>query len=327
MFFSHRSSAANVPTLLTRSADRRWLYVESRFQGLLSDLQPTEPQCEDVRTKALEILACLNNHFWKGPVPSPYMTFMLAGSWAKGTRIRPSSDMDIIYFLPWAMWSRFDQRLGNRQSGILQEVRNALRQRYPLTDIKGDGPTVVVRFASYTIEIAPGFRDSLTEDMSDSDFKVWLCETNNGGQYRINAPVAERRQVLSLNETWNGDLISLISMAKCWKKHCNVPIKAFYIERMAIEFLSIWKHAGKGIFWYDWMMRDFFRFMISRQWGSGVLPQSNEPYFFGGEWVSRTETALRIADLACSYEERNVNSLAGETWQQTFGQSIPRMAL
>lgn len=75
---------------------------------------------------------------------------------------------------------------------------------------------------------------------------MWLCDTNNGGRYKPAAPAADRMRVLQLNAYWSGDLVALIRMPKIWKRYCNVPLKSFYLEQLAIEFLAHWSSAGKG---------------------------------------------------------------------------------
>lgn len=318
------SSLMDSPTLTT-PALLQWSHVERRFQRFLTNIEPTALQHEDVWTKVNGVVACLNRHYWLGLLSAGEVAGILAGSWAKGTRARPSSDLDLIYLLPWPVFHRFEQRTGNRQSAILQEVANVLAAAYPTTDIRCDGPTVIMNFSTYKIEIAPAFRESTAPAYIDNQqFKAWLCDTKEGGRYKLVAPAADRGQVVRLDALWKGDLAALIRMAKTWKRTCNVPIRSFYLEQMAIEFLAQWGNTGKGPFWYDWMIRDFFAFMLTRGNGQGALPVSNEPFFYGDAWASRTETAARNAARACISEQQGLNAAAGAEWQKIFGTMIPR---
>jgi hypothetical protein len=301
-----------------------WIYCERRFRRFLANIEPTPNQHEDVETKAAGIIGCLNRQFWAGP-PMPGVFYaLIVGSWGKGTRARLTSDMDIMFLLPWAMYFRYEGRLGNKQSGILQEVKNALQPSYPNTPIRADGPTVILDFASYKVEIAPAFRQFDASPYNDSpDFRVMLCDTNYGGRYKPAAPVAEVQKIIRHNEEWNGDLFALIRMGKTWKRNCSV---SFLLEQLAIEFLNQWRHTGKGFSWHAQMIRDFFLFMPTRQNGYSVLPASNEWFCFGNAWVSRAATAATAATQACVYERANVNVAAGEEWQKIFGPLIPREA-
>lgn len=306
----------------------QWMHVERRFSRFLTNIEPTALQHEDVWTKAQGIATCLNRHYWhRWPLSQNDVTAVLAGSWAKGTRARPSSDLDMIFLLPWPEFPRFERRVGNRQSAILQEMKQVLAVTYPLTDIRGDGPTVIMNFSSYKIEIAPAFRvPSAPAYIDDPGFQVWLCDTNQGGRYKLAAPAAERGKLWQLDMATGGNLLALIRMAKTWKRHCNVPIKSFYLEQMAMEFLAQWDSTRKGPYWFDWMMRDFFAFMLTRRHGSGALPVSGELFFYGDLWASRAETARCNAIRACDYEQRSLNGAAGAEWQKVFGTFIPSEA-
>ncbi len=304
-----------------------WVYVPNRFQCFLSNIEPTNNQHEDIFTKARGIIGCLSRHYWGGPLTWPSINAVSAGSWDKGTRVRTVSDLDLIFLLPWTVYWRFESRQGNKQSDLLQEVKNVLTLSYPNTDIKCDGPTIIMDFSTYKVEIAPGFIDfSSPTYINDPSFLVKLCDTNAGGRYKQAAPAAERSQLTRYNTAWNGDLIALVRMAKIWKKNCNVPIKSFYLEQLGIAFLAQWNHAGKGVLWYDWMIRDFFQFMFSRQNSFGILPVSNELFFYGDRWASRAETAWKNSCRACIYEQLNHNEWAGEEWQKIFSTNIPKSA-
>jgi hypothetical protein len=304
---------------LTRPA---WSFCERRFRRFMANVEPMPKQQKDVATTAVRIVECLNRKFWGGPPGEGIQTAILAGSWGKGTPARLSSDMDIVFLLPWSMYHRYEGRQGNKQSDILQEVKNALLPTYWNTDIKGDGPAVVLRFSNYKIEVVPSF---LERDFAIGDpaVVVLTCNTRDGGMYRRSAPIAERAQIDSHDSRWNGDLRALICMAKTWKRHCTVPIGSYLIDQLAIEFLSGWANAGKGAFWYDWMMRDFFNFMLTRQHGWGLLPVSNALFVYGDAWASKAATAARNATNAWIYEQKDLNVAAGEAWQKIFGSLIP----
>jgi len=308
----------------TPSLPYQWFFVERRFRRFVAGLDATPLQLEDYKTKIRDLMTCLNQHYWP-VIRLGDITHILGGSWANGTQARPGSDIDLIYLLPWELQQRFQNRGGNIQSQILQDVRNVLLPSYPRTDIKGDGPTVVINFDSIKIEIAPVFR-YVSTPIADASFQALVCHTRDGGSYKSTAPIAESQQVQRFDAATNGNLTALVRMAKTWKRVCNVPIKSIGLQHIAMSFLAQWPHALENPFWHDWMMRDFFAYMLTRQNGWAVLPVSNEVIPFGNEWVSRTETALRASIRACEFEQMNRNALAGEEWQKIFGIFIPKEA-
>ncbi|MFR0821097.1 MAG: SMODS domain-containing nucleotidyltransferase, partial [Lactococcus lactis] len=61
----------------------------------------------------------------------------VVGSVGRGTAVSKTSDFDCIFKLPQDVFVRFDNRSNNGQSELLQEVREVVKSRYGLTDIKG----------------------------------------------------------------------------------------------------------------------------------------------------------------------------------------------
>jgi hypothetical protein len=44
---------------------------------------------------------------------------LIVGSWAKGTQVRPSNDLDMMFALPRHVFERFDGYQGNKLSALL----------------------------------------------------------------------------------------------------------------------------------------------------------------------------------------------------------------
>ena len=82
----------------------------------------------------------------------------IVGSVGRKTAIKGSSDLDILFDLPSDTYKKFDAYESNGQSALLQEVKKFLQERYPKTDISGDGQVVVIEFSRYTVELVPGFK-------------------------------------------------------------------------------------------------------------------------------------------------------------------------
>lgn len=84
----------------------------------------------------------------------------IVGSVGRKTAIKGSSDLDILFDLPSDTYKKFDAYESNGQSALLQEVKKFLQERYPKTDISGDGQVVVIEFSRYTVELVPGFKQA-----------------------------------------------------------------------------------------------------------------------------------------------------------------------
>jgi Second Messenger Oligonucleotide or Dinucleotide Synthetase domain len=290
-----------------------WQYVIRRFDRILENLAITNAQLENGETKQRGVRACLNRVYWDSS--SEVDNSFLIGSWGKHTRVRPSRDIDILFLLPPSVYHRFELRSGNRQSQLLQEVKGVLAQTYSQTTMRADGQVIVIPFNTIPIEIAPGFRCQ--------DGSIIICDANGGGSYRRSTAEAEVVDLDSSNTAWNGNTRPLARMMKQWQRECNVPLKSFQLERLAVEFLRGWPYRLNDRFYYDWMVRDFLAYLISRANGSLVMPGTGEVVFLGSDWLSRAQTAYGYAVSACEYEKRDYETSAGSDWQKIFGSAAP----
>lgn len=298
----------------------QWYYVNNRFDRLFRNMQYSSAQIENYKTKLAGLEHCLNAKYWPAKTSND-ITFILAGSWLKNTAVRTCSDIDIVFLLPYSVYNRYTARMGNIQSALLQEIKQVLLLSYPTTYIKGDGPTVIIDFNTIKVEVAPAFLDPYgSQIISDRNFRTFVCYTKDNGRYGITAPIAEAIYTTHINQGSDGNLVTLIKMLKLWKKQCNVPIKTIVLQMMAECFInqSIWHSC------VDWLIRDFFAYMIKQRNNSGVFPVTKEVLEFGDAWISCAQTAAIISKKACYYEQYNYNSLAGEQWQKIFGRMIPK---
>jgi hypothetical protein len=103
---------------------------------------------------------------------------------------------------------------------------------------------VKIPFLSFAVELVPAFK-------LDTG-KYYIPITTNGGSYKTFDPDAESDYVKNSNTTTNENTRELIRMMKCWQSYCSVPLKSFYFEILAVEFLKQWSYAGKSRTYYDW---------------------------------------------------------------------------
>lgn len=291
-----------------------WFYVIRRFRAILSNIAITDTQHRDGETKHKGVRSALNRHYWN--VASETDNSLLIGSWGKDTRVRPSRDVDILFLLPVHVYHQYQARTGNRQSDLLQEVKEVLRTTYSQTaTLRADGQVVLLPFNTMPVEVSVGFRCT--------DGSIIYCDTNDGGSYKTSTAEAEAEDLRSANVICNANALPLARLMKQWQRKCNVPLKSFQIERLGVEFLRGWQFRNQGIFYYDWMVRDFLGYIISRANTTLLMPGSFEAMPLGDAWLSRAQTAYRNAVSAAENERDNHEALAGEAWQNIFGSVAP----
>jgi hypothetical protein len=286
--------------------------VAARFSRFLSNISLTDDQKADGERKHFGVRNCLNQVYygWNSDTANS----RLIGSWGKRTRIRPPRDIDVLFVLPDDVYQRFQQRTGNKQSQLLQEVRYYLGQKYKNTDIKGDGPVVLVPFVSYQVELVPAFK------LNNNQY--YIPRTERGGFYKTADPDAEIK-LISDSHKANGNTRHLIRMLKCWQANCNVSIRSFWLELFAANFLATYTYSSASKWLYDWMVRDFFESLKRKGNTYLTVPGTYESMFVGDDWVSRAESAHSRAVKACQFELDGKPYSAGGEWQKIFGDDIP----
>lgn len=287
-------------------------YVSQRFDQFLARLALTSTQRADGITKHQGVRECLNRHYYS--ISSNYLNSMLVGSWGKGTEVRPPRDIDVLFTLPDSVYLRFATRPGNKQSQLLQEVKAVLSRTYSTTKMRGDGQVVVVPFSSYAVEVLPAFK--LTSG------KYNICDTNQGGSYKETDPTAESNNISYSDKTTSGNTRNLIRMLKRWQEHCNVPLKSFWLELLAVEFLENWEYRSNTTVYYDWMVRDFFKYLLGQVKEFLFAPGTYEVIYLGDAWKSKAESAYANAVEACEDEAQNYRYVTDDVWERVFGPDI-----
>jgi len=286
--------------------------VSDRFTTFLSNISLTVDQKTRGAERKDAVVKALNAHYWGSTSNTANSTYV--GSWGKFTRMRPPRDVDVLFTLPASVYNRFQLRSGNKQSQLLQEVKNVLSNTFDRTAIRGDGPVVIVPFTAYSVEVIPAFSATAGGHL--------VCFTDGGGHYERADYAAEAASIKNSNDTTKNTR-DLVRMMKRWQGYCSVPIKSFYLELLAVEFLGSWAHRGKSATWYDYMVRDFLEFMIGKADGYLFAPGTYALLALGSGWKSKAESALARAKKACDYEP-SYAGLAGDEWQKIFGTDIPR---
>lgn len=282
--------------------------VAQRFDKFLSNIELTPLQIDDARTKYDGVCKKLHEYYYSNVYDGT--TKQLLGSYAKNTAIAPPSDIDVLFNMPDNLFQQYNSRSGNKQSQLLQDVKNVLAERYPLTYMRGDGQVVLVDFASYKVEVVPAFM------LSNGNY--YIPDTNNGGKWRETSPRSEKDYIINSNKRSNGNTVRLIKLIKAWKYACNVPIKSLIIELSAVNFLSTWEYYNKTSIYYDWMVRDYFKHLSSRVNWPFLVPGISEIVSSGDTWESKAESAKERAEKGCNLESTDFVKATDE-WKKIFG--------
>lgn len=214
---------------------------------------------------------------------------LVVGSVGRGTAVSGASDLDMLFLLPSSMYYKFDSYNSNGQSALLQDVRRTLKEKYPKTDIKGDGQAVVVKFTNrkFTIDLVPAF------PCNDGSFRY--PDSNDGGTWRKTDPIPEQKSCRSLIRSTGGEARNLCNVLRVWKNNVGFHFKGLLIDTLVGKYFENTAELFNNP--YD-RLTDLFDF-LSREdrnkayWhaiGSNQLIYNDDQ----GEFVSKADSAVAL---------------------------------
>lgn len=200
------------------------MQVKDDFNEFISNLQIDN--FDDINTSLEGIAKKLNQKYYDNSTTDNYL---MVGSMGRNTSIKGESDIDVIYELPDEVFERFDDYESNGQSQLLNEIRDVLKEKYPSTDIKGDGQVVVISFTKYKIELVPGFKQD------NNSYKY--PDTHDSGSWKITKPILEIEEA---NNTINNTSTyrDICQMIREWKANNGVTICGLLIDTLIKDFLG-----------------------------------------------------------------------------------------
>ena len=201
--------------------------VQNMFKEFLENLKVTN--AEQISNRYGEITSSLNKKF--RDTESKESNSLKVGSYGRYTGIKGISDLDMLYIMPKSLW---DDYKDGGQSQLLNDAKNAIKTRYPNTNVKVDRLVVTVIYKDFHVEVQPVFEE--TDEDGNVNFKY--PDTYNGGSWKVTKPKQEMQAVKDLNEEKNKNLRLLCKMARAWKNHNGVVMGGLLIDTLAYNFLK-----------------------------------------------------------------------------------------
>lgn len=284
------------------------------FGTFCSNILINESDLEKISSRYKQITKRINLDYYNSSSESSHGLYV--GSFGRDTEIY-TSDIDILVQLPYETYVKFNGYSSNGQSALLQEVKKVLEKTYSTTYLKGDGQIISLPFSDgINFEVLPAFLNK--------DGSYTFPNTNNGGSWKVTDPKKEIDAVNKMNNESNKNLKRLCRMARAWRDKNSVPISGILIDVFAYNFLSSWNEKDKSFLYYDWMSRDFFKYLSERdtsqnQW---KVMGSNRYVSRVGSFESKAKIAYATACDAIA-KEKEYPASAKSKWREIYGSKFP----
>lgn len=267
---------------------------------------------ETISSRYGEVTAALNKAF--RDTESKTANSLQVGSYGRWTAIKGISDLDMIYVMPAAKWETYKD---GGQYELLRDAKDAIKRRYPTTTVKVDRLVVRVLYQDFHIEMMPAFK------LTDGSYKY--PDTANGGAWKITKPQAELDEMREANERKNRNLRRLCKMTRAWKNKHGVVMGGLLIDTLAYNFLeSTDEYDTKSYLYYDYMCRDFFKFLADQ-------PKQSEYAALGSRQRVRVKKrferkAQKAYELCLKAIEASGQKNERQKWRDVFGNAYPAPA-
>lgn len=271
-----------------------------------------------ISTRSGNITRRLNTDFWSTTSDTSHSLYV--GSYGRNTAISGFSDVDLIFQLPYSVYKQYNDYSGNGQSALLQSVKTSIERTYSTTNIRADGQVIQVPFTDGIIfEVVPAFENN--------DGSFTFPNANDGGSWKITNPRPEIKAIRDRNAATNGNLVPLCRMMRDWKNKWSVPIGGLLIDTLAYQFIETWEHRDKSYVYYDYMCRDFFKWMAAQdenqEWWRA--PGSGQYVWGKGLFQYKAKRCYNLSLEAIEHEMATPKRewSAKQKWREIFTTNFP----
>ncbi len=285
--------------------------IATKFEEFNKNLRISTSKISTISARYKSITKRLNIDFRNSS--SETSNSLYVGSYGRDTEIF-TSDIDMLFILPYSVYQQYDNYETNGQSALLQAVKQSIEKTYSVTRLKADGQVIIVPFDDKIIfEVVPCF----TNDNDSFTFP----NSNDGGSWKTTNPKPEIQEIKDENIRCNKNLKRLCRMVRAWKEKWDVPIGGLLIDTLAYNFLKNWEYKEKSYLYYDFMVKDFFEYLKSQdsEQNYWLVVGSNQYVWRTGKFEYKALRCFNIAEETIKYENDKLEYSANLQWKEIFG--------
>ncbi len=287
--------------------------VSNWFETFNKNLRMSDTTVSDITYCYKRITKQLNKDFYSSE--SDIYHSLYVGSYGRGTDI-VTSDIDMIFQLPYSEYVKYNSYTSNGQSALLQAVKKSIENTYK-SSMKADGQVIVISFTDgITFELVPAF--------INKDDSFTFPDSNGGGSWKTTNPKPEIKEMTDKNILWNRNLKRLCRMVRAWKYKWDVPIGGLLIDTLAYNFMSSCQHKDKSYLYYDFISRDFFKYLSEQnsEQSYWLSPGARQYVWRKGNFEYKAKQCYNIS-LEAIEKEKDYPYTAKLKWREIYGTKFP----
>lgn len=137
-------------------------------------------------------------------------------------------------------------------------------------------------------------------------------------------PKEEMKCFNGRNSLSNNNLKRLCRMARAWNSNMDVFMSGILIDTIAYRFMQDYEYADKSYFYYDWLSRDFFKYLYDNAdkeyWVKfGDNKHVKKQYSFKNEAKNAYELSLSAIDAY----DKGYSYTWHSKWREIYGTKFP----
>lgn len=237
------------------------------------------------------------------------------GSYGRYTGIKGISDLDMLYIMPQSKWDDYK----NSPRKLLADVRDAIQERYPKTDVSYDRLVVDVKFTDFTFEVQPVFEVE-DEDGTHTDYKYPDTKTSS---YKITKPKQEQEAMTDFRKNHGKHHRLLCKMMRSWKNNVGQAMGGLLLDTLVYNFLKERPELDFSSYGsFDTLSRDFLKYLKDQPKQDHYQALgSNQDVKVKHKFQSKAAKSYQKTVDACNEtDETSRNKL----WRDVYGKDYPK---
>ena len=287
--------------------------LADKFRNFLNNLRIDNP--EVISRRCREICQILNQRYWN--MSSDTRNLHYLGSYGRETAVKGLTNINVLFLLPYKVYQEYEERPGNVQQLLLNDIREFLSKTHPDAFINEEKSLLLPFEDRMNIEIIPGFIGPRKNHI--------IYPEAQDGQWQSFNPIREIEVINEYNYKYGGKIRHLARMTRAWKMAHEIPIPGMLIDTLVMIFMDEWEGNQSSFSNYGQMVMDFMEYLAGLRneqlhwYAKGSNRKIERQEDFGAPAYEAYKKIKQAMDL----EEQGDGNNAKKIWKEVFGRHFP----